>query len=149
MLGDQLAILQHIAILAALAADHTSHSSAAFKPPPASFKMPFIVSDMTNQQFHKLIIDWNVYKKIRSLSTSQIGPYLYNACNDTVQHSLVNSHSTIFEIDEFAMLEVIEKIVTKNVNSAVHRMNSGNLLQSEGGIYKRLPHENTSPCCGL
>ena len=49
VLGDQLAILQHIATIAAPTTDRTSHNSAAFKPPPASIKMPSIVSDMTNQ----------------------------------------------------------------------------------------------------
>ena len=56
VLGDQLAILQHIATLVAPTTDCTSHNSAAFKP-PASIKMPSIVSDMTNQQFHKFVID--------------------------------------------------------------------------------------------
>ena len=70
------------------------------------------------------------------LPPSQIGPHLYSACNDTVQHSLVNSHSTFFEMDESAILEVIEKIVTKSVNPAVHRMHFGNLMQSEGESIK-------------
>ena len=136
VLGDQLAILQHIASLVAPTTDHTSHNSAAFKPPPASIKMPSIVPDMTNQQFRKFVIDWNVYKQMTGLPPSQIGPHLYNACNDTVQHNLVNSHSTFFEMDESAMLEVIEKIVTKSVNPAVHRMHFGNLMQSEGESIK-------------
>ena len=70
------------------------------------------------------------------MCTSQIGPHLYNACNDTVQHSLVNSHPTFFEMDESAMLSVTEKIVTKSMNPAVHWMNFGNLLQSEGKSIK-------------
>ena len=131
VLGDQLTILQHIATLADPAADHMSHSFAAFKPPSASIKMPSIVSDMRNQQFHKFVIDWNVYKQMIGLPTSPIGPHPYNACNGTVQHSLVNSHSTFFEMDESAMLNVLEKIVTKSVNPAVHWMNFDNLLQSQ------------------
>ena len=136
MLGDQLAILQHIVTLVVPAADCTSHSSVAFKPPPASSKMHSIISDMTNQQFHKFVIDWNMYKQMTGLPTSQIGSHLYNACNDIVQHSLVNSHSTFFEMDESVMLNVIEKIVTKSVNPAVHQMNFPNLLQSEGKSIK-------------
>ena len=128
MLGDQLAILQHIATLMAPAADHPSHSSAAFKPPPASIKMPSIISDMTTNSF--------VNSSSIGMCTSQIGPHLYNAYNDTVQHSLVNSHPTFFKMDESAMLSVIEKIVTKSVNPAVHWMNFGNLLQSEGKSIK-------------
>ena len=57
VLSNQLAILQHIATLTAPAADCTSHSSAVFKPPSASSKMPSIVSNMTNQQFRKFVID--------------------------------------------------------------------------------------------
>ena len=136
VLGDHLAILQLIATFAAPAADCTSHSSAAFKPSPASINMPSIISDNINQQLRKFFIDWNVYKQMTGLPTSQIGPHLYNACNDTVQHSLINSHSTFLEMDESAMLNIIEKIVTKSVNPAVHRMNFGNLLQSEGESMK-------------
>ena len=136
VLGDQLTILQHIATLAAPAADRMSHSSVEFKPPPASIKMPSIISDITNQQFRKFVIDWNVYKQMTGLPTSQIGPHLYNACNDTVHHGLINSHSTLFEMDESAMLNITEKIVTKSVNPAVHQMNFGNLLQSEGKSMK-------------
>ena len=136
VLGDQLAILQHIATLDIPATDRTSHSSAAFKPPPASIKMPSIISDTTNQQFHKFVIDWNVYKQMTGLPTSQTGPHLHNACNDTVQHSLVNLHSTFFEMDETAMLNVIEKMVTKIENPTVHWMNFGNFLQSEGKSIK-------------
>ena len=77
-----------------------------------------------------------MYKQMTGLSPSQIRPHLYNACNDTVQHSLVNSHSTFFEMDESAMLEVIEKIVTKSVNPVVHQMHFGNLMQSEGESIK-------------
>ena len=72
VLHDQLAILQHIVALAAHAADRTSHSSAAFKPPPASIKIPSIISDLTNQQLHRFVIDWNVYKQMTGCPTSQI-----------------------------------------------------------------------------
>ena len=36
VLGDQLTILLHIGTPAAPTADHTSHKSPVFKPPPAS-----------------------------------------------------------------------------------------------------------------
>ena len=71
--------------------------------------------------------DWAAF-----LPSSQTGPHLYNACRDTVQHSLVNSHLTFFHMDESAMVEVIQKIVMKIVNPAVHLINFGNLMQSEG-----------------
>ena len=70
-------------------------------------------------------------KNTTGLPSSLIGPRLYNACNDTVQYSLTNSHLTFFDIDESAMLKAIEKKVTKSVNPAVHWMNLGNLMQSE------------------
>ena len=39
-------------------------------------------------------------------------------------------------MDDTAMLNYIEKMVTKSVNPTVHRMNFGNLLQSEGESIK-------------
>ena len=73
------------------------------------------------------------------LPTPQIEPHLYNACNDTVLHSLANSHPTFFKMDESAMLNFTEKIVTRSVNPAVHWMNFGNLLQSEAKSIKDFP----------
>ena len=91
---------------------------------------------MTNQQFHKFVNDWNMYKQMTGLPSSEIGSHLYNACNETVQYSLVHSHSTFSDMDESAMLEDIEKIVTKGANPAVHQMNFGNLMQSESESIK-------------
>ena len=72
-----------------------------------------------------------MYKQMTGLPTSQIGPHLYSD-----QHSLINLHSTFFEMDESAMLNVTENIVTKSVNPSGHRMNFGNLVQSEGESIK-------------
>ena len=106
---DQFTFLQDVATLASPTAEPRSHNSAAFKLPPASIKISSIVSNVTHPQFRKFVIDWNVYKQMTGLPSLQIGPRLYNACNDTVQLSFVNSHPTFSYMDEYAMLEVTEK----------------------------------------
>ena len=136
VLGNQLAILQHIAILAPLTADCMPYNSAAFNPPPASLKMPSTVSKRRHPEFCKFVIGWNVYNQMTGLPSSQVGPHLYNACNDPVEHGLVNLHLTFFDMDESAMLEVNEKIVVKCMNPVIHWMNCGNLMQSEGESIK-------------
>ena len=92
VLGNQLAIPQHIATLAAPAGDRISQNSAVLQPPPSTIKMRSIVFHTSHPQSCRFVVDWNVYTQMTSLPSSQIGPHLYNACNDTVQHSGIKPH---------------------------------------------------------
>ncbi len=131
VLGDRMAILAHSKTFGASTPTPPAVSEQAYRPPSANVKPPSIVSDMTHPQFRKVRTDWDVYKKLCRLPAEHVGPQLYNACDDTVQTSIINSTTDFFSLNEEEMLESIEKIVTKHVNPAVHRMNFGNMTQSE------------------
>ena len=148
VLGDQLSIIRHAKTLQSApiaTADSTGHTSASQptdtatapvtntrRTPSITMKIPNISNEMTHPQFRKFRIDWSVFKKINNIPTDQIGEYLYSACDDGVQTSIINSHDTFFSDEEEEMLQCIERIVTKRVNPTVHRMHFGNLKQSDG-----------------
>ena len=61
VLGDRLAILQHIQT-------HNSPPMSTMKPvASATAKPPVIHNNMTHAQFRKFKVDWNVYKQLTSL----------------------------------------------------------------------------------
>ena len=139
VLGDRLAILDSIQSHSTVP-DSTlpapTQVSSIFKPPAASIKLPNIISDMTHPQFRKFMVDWHVYKRMTGLPDSQIPIHLYTACEDSVQHSLINSHPNFLDMREEVMLSHIEAVVTKSSNPTVHRMTFGNLLQGENESIK-------------
>ena len=131
VLGDRLAIL-------ALAQTHSTEkthsvvaSDVTFRPASASVRLPTVVSNMTHPQFRKFIIDWGVYKNITNLPPMQVQNLLYSCCEESVQNSIISSYPAFFSMDEDAILEAIESLVTVRINPAVHRMNFGNLTQAE------------------
>ena len=132
VLGDILAILQYAKTInsSKMVAEGVS-TTPTYRPPPATVKLPSIVTEMTHPQFRKLRIDWDVYKKVTNIPSSQIGPLLYSACEGNVQTSIINSYPKFFEQDETTMLESIEQIVTKRVNPTVHRMNFKKITQHD------------------
>ena len=136
VLGDILAILRQVKTTTTQAITATADSTSSlctstYRPPPATVKLPAIVAEMTNPQFRKLRIDWDIYKQVTNLPQPQTGALLYSACDGNVQTSLINSHPTFFEMNEDDMLKSIETIVTKRVNPTIHRMNFGNIAQQE------------------
>ena len=132
VLGDQMAILAHAKSAGAPQPTAVPHATeVTYRPPSANVKPPSIVSDMTHPQFRKVRTDWDVYKKLCRLPPEQAGPQLYNACDETVQTSIINATTDFFAQTETVMLDAIEKIVTKRVNPAVHRMNFHNMMQGE------------------
>ena len=110
---------------------HQLFPAPTFKPPATSVKLLCANANMTPPQYRKFMTDWNFYKCMTSLLVQQIPSHLYSACNETVQNSLVNFHRNFLEMGKTTMLEAIEQVVTKSVNSPVHRMNFGNLMQLE------------------
>ena len=128
VLGDRMAILAHSktfgTTLAPAAAQHAYRASSNVDPPS-------IVGDMTHPQFRKVRTDWVVYKKLCNFPPDLTGSQLYNACDASVQTSVINATTDFFSLSEDDMLDAIEKIVTKRVNPAVHRMNFGNIFQGE------------------
>ena len=136
-IGDILAILDHIRTKTNVTPSSNNNLSAVttttevYRPPHTSVKMPTISAEMTHPQFRKLKVDWDVYKKIVNIPPAQIGPLLYNACEQQVQSSIVNSVKNFFQLTEEQMLEEIEGVVTHRVNPAVHRRNFNKLQQQE------------------
>ena len=120
-----LCLLYTLFIIYVAGNNSIANSHPVFRSPPAPIKQPSLTSDMTHPQYRKFLIDWNVYKKITGLPTTQIAPHLYSACDDTVQSSIINSHTNFFELED-TMLEIIESVATKRANPAVHRMNFSN-----------------------
>ena len=91
---------------------------------------------MTRPQYRKFTQDWVVYKQITLLQPSQTVAHLYNACNEEVQTSLINTHPDFLTKDEAAALKVIEEIVTVRSNPAVHRKAFAELIQEESQSVK-------------
>ena len=134
VLGDVLSILQHVklnCVTTPASTTSTLPNSDTYRPPTTSAKLPEITSEMTHSQFRKVATDWEVYKQLTKLPDSQIGPLLYSACDDTVQNSIINSTIKFFNLTEEKMLETLEEIVTRRVNTSVHRKNFRNIMQEE------------------
>ena len=132
ILGDQLAILDSAKSKSTVSTPEISATSApSFKPPPASVKLPTVSPNMTHPQFRKFVIDWNVYKRMTNLPVDHVPSHLYSACDEVVQHSIVNCHPDFLDMDEDAILAAIENVVTKSAHPAIHRMNFGNLKQHD------------------
>ena len=105
----------------------TSHA-AHVKP---SVKMPELRAEMTHPEFRKFKVDWDVYKTMSQPEPSQIPAQLYNICDSSVQNSIVNTCSDFFKMEEEEIINLLEKIVTKRSNPAIHRMTFSNLMQAE------------------
>ena len=97
-----------------------------------------IILDMTNQQFHKFKIDWGVFKQLTTIPPSQIAAQIYSLCEDSVQNSILNTSEDFFTLREQSTIQILEIIVTKHSNPALHclqscsTLNFANLSQSEG-----------------
>ena len=87
---------------------------------------------MTNPQFRKFRIDWDVYKKLVDIHPAQLAVHLYNCCDSTVQNSFINTTSNFFNLNETEMLLHIESTVTSQSNPSVHRMTFSAITRSEG-----------------
>ena len=55
---------------------------------------------MTHQQFRKILQDWNVYKQLTQLSITDSSHHLYNACDESVQVSLINTYENSLTLNE-------------------------------------------------
>jgi len=106
---------------------HQTHPPS--KPPTAS--VPQAKPDMTHAEFRKYRIDWNVFKSLTSLPGTQVAAHIYSACDTSVQMSIINTVDNFFSMEETAILDLLEEIVTRRSNPSVHRLGFSNLAQSE------------------
>ena len=87
--------------------------------------------EMTHPQFRKFLQDWNVYKNITHLQQPQFTAHLYNACDDAVQNSLINTFPGFLELSEVEAIAALKTTVTQRVNPELHRKEFGDILQGE------------------
>ena len=65
------------------------------------------------------------------LPIEQVAVELYSAYDNAVQNAIVNTCDDFFSPDEESVISLIEQIVTKRSNPAVHRLNFSKLVQAE------------------
>ena len=94
-------------------------------------KLPELTHEMTQPQFRKFQQDWIVYKQITQITLADAAAHLYNACDDAVQTSLINTYSNFLTMDEKTALDTIKSVVTSQINPGVHIKNFGELMQGE------------------
>ena len=115
VLGDIENILRKAKASSVSSLNQAGSANIFMKAPAA--KLPQLNEDMTLPQFRKFKMDWDVFKRITNLPENQIHAQLYNACSESVQNSLVNTESDFFSLTEEKMIETLEKIVTKKMQS--------------------------------
>lgn len=124
VIGDVLAIMKQCKKEAPQVTKEKHH----FKP---SIELPRLRHDLTPAEFRKFKTDWHVYKTITQLPEEQIAPQLYSACEPDLQTSIINTSKDFLQLDEEINMQTLEHLVTRQSNPAVHRLNFGNLCQSE------------------
>ena len=135
IIGDIITILKHITTFNAQQ-QPSSTVTSDLNPretivKSASIPPPKLQAEMTHPQFRKFKVDWDVYKKISNISSSNIPAQLYHICDDTLQHNIVNTIDNFFTLNEQDILKTLATIVTKHSNPAVHRLNFSNIYQHE------------------
>ena len=128
VLGHVLAISKEAETMEKPQASSSSSNSKYFTP---KVELPRIKIQMTSAEFRKFKLDWEVYKTITNLPLNQIVPQLYSSCDAEVQNSIINTNPDFLKVEEDDIIKLVEKIVTKQANPAVHRLTFSNINQSE------------------
>ena len=125
--GHRLSILK-------LAHTYKQHDNSQQRPSAkatVTAKLSELSHEMTQPQFRKFLQDWTVYKQITQLPPGQVAGHLYNACDDAVQTTLINTFPEFNTMDEQTALKTIEEVVTIRMNSAVYRKAFGEQAQGD------------------
>lgn len=101
-------------------ADTTSNDSVSKSMKIPAAKLPTILVDMMQPQFCKFCTDWTVFRWITNLLENQLHAQHCNACDDTIQKTFVNTVPDFFALTEENFLHILEDIVTKKTNPAIH-----------------------------
>ena len=137
LIGDIITILKHIQThLQTVNSTNANPTLPRETVVKSNIPPPQLHADMTHPQFRKFKIDWDVYKKISNVPVSNLPAQLYHICDDTLQHSIVNTVPNFFTSTEEDLLKILEKIVTKQSNPAVHRLTFSNVYQSDNESIK-------------
>ena len=124
IIGHLLSILRHARKVDAKPTKPPTVNTAAPKPPQ-------LAADLTRPQFRKFRIDWDVYKKMSGIQKDYIAAQIYSLCDVNVQNSIINTSTNFFSLEEKAILDTLERIVTRRANPTVHRMTFYNIVQAE------------------
>ena len=134
LLGHQLKILRlGRPIIKQEEASQSGEHHAEYKRPSASAsaKLPTISTDMTLPQFRKFRVDWGVYVTITGIPARERTAHLYSACEPSVQNSIINAKPTFLSMLEEEAITLIEAVVTKRANPAVHRKSFTTITQTD------------------
>jgi len=140
IVGDIMKMLQHSQTAPSSTPDSSSHQTSSLTTGPTSShksaKLPTIHSEMTHPQFRKFRIDWIVYKQITCVPLSQVPSLLYNTCDDSTQHSIINTIPNFLTLTKDRFLNKIETVVTKKANPTVYRMQFSAITQHENEMVR-------------
>ena len=106
ILGEVLTILQ--------ISKTTSEATVTTAKPPTvpSVKPPKLSLDMTQQQFRKYKIDWDIFTQLTNLDKSKYSINIYNSADENVQTCIINTIPTFFAEKAEKLLELLEPVVT-------------------------------------
>ena len=81
-------------------ANTTSNDSVSKSMKTPAAKPPTILADMMQPQFCKFCTDCTIFRWITNLLENQLYAQLYNACDDTIQKTFVNTVPDFFALTE-------------------------------------------------
>ena len=126
ILGEALAILQ-----ISKQTSETNQTTTAKPPSVPSAKPPKLSLDMTQQQFRKFKIDWDIFTQLTNLDKSKYSINMYNSADENVQTCIINTIPTFFAEKAEKLLELLEPVVTSKSHPIVHRLSFSNIIQNE------------------
>ena len=97
----------------------------------SSAKPPKLSLDMTQQQFRKFKIDWDIFVQLTNLERSKHNINMYNCSDEGVQNYIINTIPSFFQEDPEKLFDLLEPVVTTKSHPIVHRLQFSSLTQHE------------------
>ena len=126
ILGEALTILKQGTNTNETAATSTRQLSSV-----PSARPPTLSLDMSQQQFRKFKIDWDIFLKLTNLDKTKHSMNMYNSADEEVQHCIINTVPNFFDITPDKLLDIVEPIVTTKNHPIVHRLNFSSITQGD------------------
>ena len=79
IIGDILTMVRHAKLKSEIKVEETTPAKSPFKAAAAVAKLPAIPLKCTHPQFRKLLVDWDLYKKVIGLPVEHIATHLYSS----------------------------------------------------------------------
>lgn len=133
IIAHQLKIMKIAAPVSPNQPSASATTQSVPEKPRINGKLPQIISNMTKSQFRLFKSDWDIFKELNpALAATQLNVWLYQACDDTVRKTLLETVKDFKTMPESDLLQNIERIVTKHSNPWVHKMKFTDHMQQEG-----------------